>query len=206
MTKSAGKHLTKENREVIEDGLASCSSASTIAKRLSVSTSTVTREVKANRQMRERKVPKSSTKCVHYRDCAEFGTACPRCGSCFTECRHCKTRSCVDRCPKFERIQCPETERWPFTCPSNCAKRSRCGFPRYSYRAHDADDISKERLSSSRSGIDLTQEELERMRDVVVPLVKNKGQSFEAVWATHGDELPVCVRTAYAYQAAESWA
>lgn len=45
----------------------------------------------------------------------------------------------------------------------------------------------------------MTPEELSAMNDLVVPLVK-KGQSFEAIWITHKDELPCVVRTAYNYQ------
>ena len=37
------------------------------------------------------------------------------------------------------------------------------------------------------------------MNAIVVPLAK-QGQSFEAIWAEHGEELPVCVRSAYKYQ------
>lgn len=40
------------------------------------------------------------------------------------------------------------------------------------------------------------------MVDVVVPL-QRKGQSVEAIWATHGDELPVCERTFRKYVAAD---
>lgn len=96
---------------------------------------------------------------------------------------------------------CPVAERWPYACPAGCAKRAHCGFPTCSYDARSAHEAYRARLSSSRSGISLTEEELAEMDALVTPLVR-QGQGFEAIWATHGDELPVCVRTAYSHQAA----
>jgi IS30 family transposase len=94
---------------------------------------------------------------------------------------------------------CPETEKWPYVCPEACPRRGWCKLPKCSYDAGDADAAYRGTLSSSRSGICCTQEELDAMNEVVVPLAK-QGQSLEAIWAEHGDELPVCVRTAYKYQ------
>ena len=51
----------------------------------------------------------------------------------------------------------------------------------------------------AREGISLTADELAAMVAIVVPLFKRE-QSYEAIWATHADELPVCVRSAYSYQ------
>lgn len=37
------------------------------------------------------------------------------------------------------------------------------------------------------------------MNEIAVPLAK-QGQSLEAIWASHGDELPVCARAEYRHQ------
>lgn len=202
MPRSKGKHLTKEDREVIEDGIRSGRSARSIAKRVDVSPSTVTREVRAHRTVRDTRFPKGgsgASRCARYRECQRGGDACPECSSRLTTCKRCATRRCVLTCPDYERRMCPETGRWPYVCPEGCAKRAHCGYPKCSYDAGDADAAYRETLSSSRSGICATEAELEAMNAIVVPLAR-KGQSFEAIWATHGGELPVCVRTAYRYQ------
>lgn len=70
MTKK--KHLSLENREVIAQGIPAGDSAGRIARRIDVSTSTVTREVKANRTIREKKSTgksKPSIRCANYQDC-----------------------------------------------------------------------------------------------------------------------------------------
>lgn len=203
MTKAKGKHLSKENREVIESGIRNCDSARAIAKRIDVSPSTVTREVKAHRTVREKKLsPKErvSLRCARRESCQASGTACAKCSTKLTNCKDCRTRRCILACPDYEPRMCPDTERWPYVCPEQCPKRAWCGLPKCSYDAGDADAAYRETLSSSRSGICCTQEELDAMNSVIVPLAK-RGQSFEAIWAEHGDEMPVCVRSAYKYQA-----
>jgi IS30 family transposase len=204
MPESRGKHLTRKDRDVIEAGICNGSSARSIARSLGVSASTVTREIKANRTVREKKAERGArlaVRCISYKDCQASGTACKKCSTRLTTCKMCKTRSCIDTCPDFMRTMCATTKAWPHVCPSGCPKRGYCGYPKCSYRAADADGAYRSRLISSREGIDVTPEELEAMNALVAPLVR-QGQSFEAIWATHAGELPVGVRTAYSYQAA----
>lgn len=197
------KQLTLDQREVVADGLSHGWSARKIARSIGVSPSTVTREVKANRTVRERDRKRAislAVRCANYGTCDHVGKACPHCSTQRTRCKRCRTRSCIDSCPDYRRKMCPDTEKWPYICPSGCPRRGRCTYPKCSYDASSAEAHHRERLSESRSGIALTPEELTQMKEIVVPLVK-RGQSFEAIWAEHADELPVGVRTAYNYQA-----
>lgn len=92
---------------------------------------------------------------------------------------------------------CAKTERWPYVCPEGCPKRRHCSFPKCSYRADEADASYRERLVSSREGIDVTEEGLAELDSKVTPLVR-QGHSFEAICAE--EDLPVCARTLYNYQ------
>lgn len=202
MPKSTKTHLTKADRIVIEDGLRFGGSARSIALLLDVSPSTITREVKANRKISEpkrRRKANLAVRCIYYSTCNKVGRACKNCSTQIMRCAHCKTRSCIDTCPDFELKMCPKTLKWPYICPPHCPKRSHCNFPKCSYDAILADEASQTRLISSRQGIDLTQAELEEMKELIVPLIK-QGQSFEAIWLTHGNELPCGLRSAYNYQ------
>jgi IS30 family transposase len=204
MPESKGKHLSKENREVVEAGIRDGDSARKIAKRMDVSASTVTREVRQNRTIRENRPVRDarlSIRCAGQRDCQASGTACEKCSTRLTTCKMCRTRSCIDTCPDYERTMCPVTESWPYVCPVRCPKRAHCGFPKCAYDAGDAEHSYRGRLRSSREGIGVTAAELKAMDELVAPLVR-QGQSFEAIWETHGAELPVGVRTAYNYQEA----
>ena len=201
MTKS-GKHLTFENREVIEQGIMDGDSASRIARRLGVAASTVTREAKAHRTVRPKKMSaheRASLRCAKRPSCSKSGTACAKCSTRYTSCRDCRTRRCVLTCPDFEMRMCPETERWPYVCPDGCRRRGGCSFPKCSYRASEAQAAYESTLSSARSGVCATDAELAAANALVAPLVK-QGWGFEAIWLEHGGELPFGLRTAYRYQ------
>ena len=200
MPTTKGKHLDLEDCLIIEEGLENALSARALSRRLHVSTSTVTREIKANRCVKvpKRKNMKPSTRCIHYNECQKSGSACEKCFTKLTSCKHCKTRACIDRCEDFKLTLCPKTMKWPYVCSKGCPKRQSCNFSKCSYRAESAQSSYEQRLRLTRRGPDITDEELKRALEIIKPLV-DKGQSFEAIWATHADELPMCVRTFYSY-------
>ncbi len=202
MSKSGGKHLTLEQREVIEQGILDAEPAAKIARRIGVSTSTVTREVKAHRSIKSKKMSvhdKASLRCEKRKTCSMSGSACEKCLTQYTNCKDCKTRRCILTCPEFELKMCPATKGWPYTCPTSCRKRSGCTFPKCSYRALEAQLNYEKTLTSARSGICISSSELDAANKLIVPLVK-QGWSFEAVWLTYQEKLPFGLRTAYRYQ------
>ncbi|MDR2492406.1 MAG: helix-turn-helix domain-containing protein, partial [Coriobacteriales bacterium] len=191
MPKPKGKHLSKENREAVEEGVRAGDSARWIAKRTGVSASTVTREARRNRTVREKKPAhgaKLSVRCMGYRDCQASGTACDRCSARLAACKDCRSRSCVDTCPGYRRATCSVTDACPYVCPAPCHKRAHCSFSKCGYDAAGAERSCQARLKSSRAGIGVAPGELEAMDKLVAPLVR-KGQSFEAIWEAHAAEL-----------------
>ena len=196
------KHMDKDSRVAIEEGVYNGESCRSIARAAGVSPSTVTREIRNNRTVVERPRrdgAKLAVRCVMYRSCERVGKACEGCKTSYVRCRNCRTHSCIDSCPDFELRMCPATESWPYVCPRPCPKSSRCTFPRVRYRAEEAQSSYEGRLASSREGVDLTEEQLAAVNAVVAPLVR-QGHSFEAICAAH-PELGVCARTLYNYQA-----
>jgi len=69
---------------------------------------------------------------------------------------------------------------------------------RYIYDAKVAQSNAERRLSESRQGVDLTFEEVAALDALIAPLIK-KGQSIEQIYITHGEEIPVTIRTIYTY-------
>ncbi len=202
MARITRRHMTRDNREVIEDGIRKGISARSIARRINFSASSVTREVKNHRTVkypRKNSGIRAASKCVHFSNCQLSGSACKRCSTKFTTCKKCRTRVCALQCEYFEFKLCPITLKWPYVCPKDCKKRSGCNYPKFFYDAGDADITYRKTLSESRTGAFTTEEELERINKIVVPLSK-QGQSFEAIWASHAEKLPICVRSAYNYQ------
>ena len=194
--------MDKNSRVLIEEGVYDGKSCRTIASELTVSPSTVSRELKNNRTVLvppKKPGAKLAIRCAHYRDCQILGGACANCKSQYVHCKNCRTRSCIDTCPHFELKMCETTEKWPYVCPKGCPKRSHCTYPKSRYRAEEAQAAYSSRLVSSRQGIDVTEEELARINAIVAPLVR-QGWSFEAIHSEYGDELGVTVRTLYNYQ------
>lgn len=99
MPGSTGKHLRLEDGRAIEEGLRDGSSAGAIAERIGASPSTVTREVKANRTLKERRGRPGaslSVRCAKRSGCERVGSACEGCASELTRCRDCRTRQCIE--------------------------------------------------------------------------------------------------------------
>lgn len=66
------------------------------------------------------------------------------------------------------------------------------------YIAQQADAMSKRRNSSSRSNPHIQGEELEKLNELITPLVK-KGQPLTHIFSEHSDEIPISQRTLYNY-------
>ena len=199
MPKGKNRQLTLEDRIFIEDRIKARDSLSEAARRLGVSASTVSREIKRNR------VPESPGYQVAHENLCRKAAECTVAGLCGTgclaPCRKCRKgpSTCNALCPDFAPRPCPQLDRPPFCC-NTCYRRygGGCGHPTLFYDGRAADELARRRLSESRAGIGITREELLAMDELVTPLVR-RGQSPSAIWATHSDELPVGARTYYTY-------
>ena len=75
----SGKHLTLESREIVEQGIRDGDPASKIARRLRVAASTVTREARAHRTVRPKKMSpheRASNRCARRPSCSKSGEVC----------------------------------------------------------------------------------------------------------------------------------
>ena len=110
------KHMDKDSRVSIEEGIYGGKSCRSIALSLNVSPSTVSREVEANRTVVEpprKPGAKLGVRCANYRDCRMVGGACGECKSRYVLCKDCRTKSCIDACPSFELRMCERVGKWP---------------------------------------------------------------------------------------------
>ena len=198
MPSEKGKCLTFDDRCEIEELLKARTSFRKIAHKLNVSPTTVSNEVKLNRVFSAPKAATSraQTRCSHYSECRVV-ELCSRCTSRAASCKRCGKMRCYDLCKKFEMYRCPKREKAPFVC-SGCSQCGYCGNEKARYVASKAQAKHDERLSLAHLGISCEPYELRQMVDMVKKLLA-QGQSLEAIWAVHGDEFSVCVRTFYNY-------
>ena len=188
--------ITFKERVRIEAGIYANKSFSKIAEEIGRSTSSVTREVKKNRVV-------VLTPLFNGPDCVRMGHCQTKglCGDleCNNRCWTCKEYVCTDLCDRCETHECFRTSKPPFVCDlcSDKTKKS-CKKHRYYYIAEKAEAKAKKTRSDSRKGIRLTQKELQTLDELLSPRIR-QGQPLAHIFNTHGDKLPVSLRSIYNY-------
>ena len=187
------KHLTYDDRLAIQAGLQQGLKVAQIAKNIGKNRATVGREIKAKRRL---VTTSNGNNCIHRAFCIKV----PACKvNCIRGKKQCQSAcgGCQEGCNEYEEAFCSDYEKSPFVCNA-CDCRMRCRLRRMIYDAKYAQEKYEEKLSESRKGISLTEEELNAINKTVSPLLK-KGQSVSVICETHRDELPVSDRTIYSY-------
>ena len=194
-----GKHLNALDRIAIEDGLRQGENISKIARRINVSWSTVSCEIKKYRTENSHryKMQVYRNLCIHRKGCAVTDLCSI---GCLRRCAGCDRISCNKKCKEFEPTkQCDRLKKAPYVC-NDCGLRygTGCGYEYLFYDARLAQEQARWKRTESRRGVSCSPEELKEMVDVIKPLLK-KGQSLEHIWQTHKGQFPVGFRTFYRY-------
>lgn len=187
------KHLTLSDRIVIQSSLQQKISLAQIAEQIGASRSTISREVKAHRKLVK---TSNGNSCVHRENCSKV----PDCRSgCFRGKRQCQSAcgGCNDTCSDFQEEYCSDYERTPYTC-NGCEKRLKCRLRRMLYDAKSAQEEYETKLSETRKGISLSEEELASLNDFVTPKIK-AGLSIPMICNTFRDEVQLSDTTLYSY-------
>jgi len=193
--KRSYKHLDIEQRSVIEHNLDEGKSLSDIARKTGVNTSTIRREILRNRRFdgASNAKGKDPTDCVWLKSC-KIKSLCEITYYCDKKlCKRCEWRRCHNVCKSYEKRVCTITEKAPFVCNS-CSRYPRCTLERYRYSAHAAHEVATRRSHESRSGIDMTKEEMDTLV-VTVREGREKGQSVHHIFQSN--EMPCAERSFY---------
>lgn len=192
------KHLTLSDRINIEKGLNNSDSFAAIARLVHKDPTTISKEVRKHSKVKEYKgyanIPCEANKDKHSPCMIKH-----ICGDqdCDKVCRMCRKYRCSDVCEVYQPQQCRNLKKAPYVC-NGCGKRVNCMMEKKIYSSKYAEDCYRETLSSSREGINQTPESIQKMNDILTPLIQ-KGQSISHIYATHAEELGCSKRTAYAY-------
>lgn len=192
------KHLTLHNRIYIENELNKGTSFKDIAKFLCKDPTTISKEVMAHRLSdwyHKGTFYNAKNFCVHRYHCKKTN-ACRKIILCGIKCTSCPT--CNQTCPDFEKERCTRLTKAPYVC-NGCDKQiNHCTIAhKYTYDARFAHRKYKEKLSDSRSGINLTKRELHQKDIIVSPLIQQGQSPYQIV--TNHPELEMSVRTVYTY-------
>lgn len=173
------KHLTLEDRNFIEQALNQNMTFKEIGKFLSKDSSTIAKEIKKHRIMKQPNTFnnyssnvctrrfKCSKKNVCGKNCNIFCNKCVRCNKC---------------CPDFEEDVCPSLKTAPYVC-NPCERKGSCRLVKYYYYALPSYNQYKNTLSTSRQGCNLSSDEIIKLDNLVSPLLKN-GQTVSHICKT----------------------
>lgn len=137
-----------------------------------------------------------SNKCALFAKCIRKGV----CGNnrplCDRLCKKCHI--CNRICPDFiqRSYHCDLLDKAPFVC-NGCPKKFHCRLDRYYYRATTAHRQYKTILVGSRTGINLSEEDVRVLDELVSPLIL-QGQSPYTILRNH-PEIGLSEKTIYNY-------
>ncbi len=191
------KHLTTDDRVEIEKGLDAKYSLRSIAMQLGKDPTTISKEIKKHRTMKPHGVfNKSANKCVLIAQCTKKNICqiyAPVCKRLCRSCNHCNSH-CPDFTPKS--YHCDKLDKAPFVCNS-CEKRKNCHLDKAYYKATTAQRQYRTVLVESRTGINISPEDLVLLDELVSPLIL-QGQSPYMILQNH-PEIRLSEKTIYNY-------
>lgn len=112
-----------------------------------------------------------------------------------TYCKLCS--SCNPNCQEYIEEICTARYRVPYVC-NGCETLGKCTLMKNIYDAEHAHIKAHEKISNSRSGLCVSEDEISRLNRIISPLVQN-GQSVNQIYINHQDELMCSEKTIYNY-------
>lgn len=109
-----GKHLSLEDRKIIENNIGKGLRKFETAKELNKAQSTIGKEIRNNRKRKYSQLEDSPFMCNHFKEC----------------------KVCTSKCKDFEEIPCLRRDRFIGAC-NNCPEIKKCRKAKYFYYAYD---------------------------------------------------------------------
>lgn len=187
------KHLTLLNREDIEKLLKAGFKFYQIAEHIQKDPTTISKEIKKYRtEHKPSNFNNKSNFCKH-KDRCNLRNICN--SNCHSECRRCG--KCNSICSQYELDICDKLLKPPYVCNS-CNNYAQCRRIKYVYFASKAQEKYETSLVLSRTGINITEEQLKKLDELISPLIK-QGQSIKLIYRNHKNEIPCKVNCLYNY-------
>jgi IS30 family transposase len=191
------KFFTYEERLELQKYLKESLSFKEISRRLDKNPTTISREVrKYSSQVATGYPGFPYNACKNRFNCRSKNVCAKNCTRKTTVyCKICP--SCNDNCSDFVLEICTARFRVPYVC-NGCETIGRCSLLKNIYDAEHAHIRSHEAISESRSGLCVSEAEVERLNAIVSPLVQ-RGQSIHQIYINHESNLMCSEKTIYNY-------
>lgn len=192
------RHLVLDERYIIEYALNNQDSFKAIGKQIGKDCTTIAKEVKSHIIFEKKGAPyRPFNDCLNRTRCIHDGDVCQscnrdnrskRCGGC---------GKCISLCSDYIKEECPKLSKAPYVC-NGCENLRSCTLEKRFYKALAAQKEYEYVRSESRSGFNLTEDELKQLDSAISPLLKN-GHSIHHILANNQDRISCCEKTAYRY-------
>lgn len=116
------KHLSLEDRQVIQDLLDQHASFKEIGRKLDKDCSTISKEVRTRRVTEQKGcIGRVFNDCLHRRNCDVWNV----CLTCTGKKKCSACGRCISFCDQYEKENCPKLAKPPYVC-NGCEARGRC--------------------------------------------------------------------------------
>jgi len=177
---SNNKHLSFNDRLTIEKNLSLSKSFKYIAKLLNKDCTIISKEIKNHyKVMNTGSIGRRFNNCLYRRTCPNRG-------------KNCNISSCIN----FTEEKCSLLNKSPYVC-NGCKNKIHCTLTKYFYDAEFAFKEYKHVLSESRQGLLIDQSEIDHLNSILVPLIKNQGQSIHQALVNNKNKIMFSDKTIY---------
>lgn len=172
------KHLTLEDRKMIQQCIEDRLSKTETGRRLGKDPSTIAKEIKRHRSLKPR-------------NRFNYPVVCQKA----ITCRH-PRKACSEQCADYVEATCLDRDRKIGAC-NHCPKLNKCKLDRFFYNASVAHEAYLFHLSDSRLGVNLSESERLLIAATIKPLLQ-KGQSVYQILNNH-PEINLSPKSLYTY-------
>ena len=196
------KHLTLDDRITIQKGLKEALSFADIAASVGKDPSTISKEIRGHLVVKETGTrSRPFNPCMGRKICTIQRKICATCDQTYNwhnrDCYCAQCGKCNEACPDFVEESCKTLGKPPYVC-NGCKSIRSCTLRKQVYDAKEAQKAYETNRSDSRTGIDLTPEELQRLDDIITPLIR-QGQSIHQICVNNADDIMCDERSIYNY-------
>lgn len=196
------KHLTLDDRITIQKGLKEALSFADIAASVGKDPSTISKEIRGHLVVKETGTrSRPFNPCMGRKICTIQRKVCATCDQTYNwhnrDCYCAQCGKCNEACPDFVEETCKTLGKPPYVC-NGCKSIRSCTLRKQVYDAKEAQKAYETNRSDSRTGVDLTPEELQRLDDIITPLIR-QGQSIHQICVNNADDIMCDERSIYNY-------
>lgn len=176
------KHLSFDDRLIIENNLSLSKSFKYIGKLLNKDCTTISKEIRNHyRVMNTGSVGRRFNNCLYRHSCPNRGKTCV-----------------ISNCVNFKEEKCPLLDKPPYVC-NGCKQRTQCTLTKHIYDANFAFQEYRDVLIETRQGLWIDQSEIDYLNSILVPLIKIQNQSIHQALVNNKNKIMFSDKTIYKF-------